>query len=256
MKTTPRLGIALLTIVRREVTRILRIWQQSLLPPLITLSLYFVIFGHIIGPRIGPMEGIHYAQYIAPGLIMMAIINNAYANVCTSFYGVRFERNIEELLVAPVPYSIILLGYVSGGVIRALFVGVEAIVITLLFVHFSIQHIVLTFITMILASVFFALAGFTNALFAKRFDDIAFIPTFVLTPLTYLGGIFYSVTMLPPMWQKVAHLNPILYLTNSFRFAMLGTSNISIYLAFAITGMAIALLTVLNLYLLKKRRRY
>lgn len=234
--------IAFQTILIKEILRFVRIWPQTLLPPAITTALYFVIFGKIIGDRIGEMGGFSYSEYIAPGLIMLTVINNSYSNVVSSFFGAKFQHYVEELQVSPVSNLLIISGYVAGGIVRGLFVGVIVTIVTLFFTPISINNIFLTIIIFFLTSSVFALAGFINAIFAESFDDIAIIPTFVLTPLTYLGGIFYSVSLLPPFWEAISYFNPILYMVNGFRYSMLGISDISI-------GWTLALLSLLLLAL-------
>jgi len=232
--------IALGTVVRREVMRILRIWSQTLLPPAITMTLYFVIFGQLIGQRIGEMaknpDGtpISYMEYIAPGLIMMSVIQNSYGNVTSSFFGAKFQRFVEEMLVSPMPSWAILTGYISGAVLRGFMVGLIVLALSLFFTRIHLYHPLVTLSTFVLAATIFALLGFVNAIFARKFDDIAIIPTFVLTPLTYLGGVFYNVTQLPSPWREISHLNPILYMVNAFRYGLLGVSDISLGWAYAI----------------------
>jgi ABC-2 type transport system permease protein len=244
--------IALKTLVVKEFHRITRIWIQTLLPPAITMSLYFVIFGSLIGKRIGQMGGFSYMEYIAPGLIMMSVITNSYGNVVSSFFGAKFARHIEEMLVSPMPASLILIGHVAGGVIRGLFVGGLVTIIALFFTDLTAVHPFITLSVVFLTAVVFALAGFINATFARKFDDIAIIPTFVLTPLTYLGGVFYSISLLPEFWQKVSMANPILYMVNGFRYGILGSSDINIGLAYIIIlGFIVALYST-ALYMLKK----
>lgn len=243
--------IAFVTILVREIRRFTRIWQQTLLPPAITITLYFVIFGTLIGPRIGSMEGFSYIEFVAPGLIMMAIITNAYGNVVSSFFGAKFGKSIEELLVSPVPNYIILIGFVMGGVARGLAVGLIVTLLSLFFTHLQVQHLLITVSVVFLTAVLFSLAGFINAVYARSFDDISIIPTFVLTPLTYLGGVFYSITMLPGFWQGVSQANPILYMINAFRYGMLGISDIHVGAAFAMIGLFILVLYVYCLHLLK-----
>lgn len=222
------------TIVIKEVTRVVRIWIQTLIPPVITMTLYFIIFGNLIGRRIGSMGGFDYMQYIAPGLIMMSVITNSYANVVSSFFGAKFGKHIEELLVSPMPNSLIILGHVAGGVLRGLMVGAVVTVIALFFTDLSVAHPLITITTVILTAVVFSLAGFINAVFARKFDDISIVPTFVLTPLTYLGGIFYSISLLPEWAQLLSKANPILYMVNAFRYGILGVSDIDIGFAYAL----------------------
>ncbi len=240
------------TIVIKEVNRFARIWIQTILPPAVSMTLYFVIFGNLIGPRIGQMDGFSYIQYIAPGIIMMSIINNAYANVVSSFFGAKFQRHIEEMLVAPIPNIIILSGYITGGVARGMMVGLVVTLVALFFTELHIEHPLIVITTVLLTSILFSLAGFINAIFANKFDDITIIPTFVLTPLIYLGGVFYSINLLPEFWQLVSKLNPILYMVNAFRYGMLGVSDINVQSAFVIISIFTVALFSLCLYLLNK----
>ncbi|HEY8009545.1 MAG TPA: ABC transporter permease [Rudaea sp.] len=240
--------IALGTVARREVVRILRIWVQTLLPPAITMTLYFIIFGKLIGSRIGQIaqgpDGtpISYVEYIAPGLIMMSVIQNAYGNITSSFFGAKFQRFVEEMLVSPMPSWAILGGYVSGAVLRGFMVGIIVLAISLFFTKIHLYHPLVTLSTFLLAAVIFALLGFVNAIYARKFDDIVIVPTFVLTPLTYLGGVFYNVAQLPSPWKEISHLNPILYMVGTFRYGLLGVSDIDLVWAYAIMfGFAIVL---------------
>ena len=235
-------AVAFRTILYKEITRFLRIWVQTILPPVITMSLYFVIFGNLIGSRIGPMEGFTYMEYIAPGLIMMAVITNAYSNVVSSFFGAKFQRHVEELLVAPIPNSLILLGFIAGGMARGLIVGALVTVVALFFADLGVHNGWVMVAVVILTAALFSLAGFVNAMFARTFDDISIVPTFVLTPLTYLGGVFYSIAL----------LNPILYMVNAFRYGILGVSDINLFTAFALILMFIVALFGISLYLLRR----
>ena len=209
----------------------MRIWVQTILPPVVSMSLYFIIFGNLIGPRIGDMNGFHYMEYIAPGIIMMSIINNSYANVVSSFFGAKFQKHIEEILVSPVPNILILCGYITGGLLRGALVGVIVTLVAMFFTDLSIHNPAVVIIVVLMTSILFSLAGFINGIFARTFDDISIIPTFVLTPLIYLGGVFYSINLLPEFWQTVSKLNPILYMVNAFRYGMLGVSDIDVYTA-------------------------
>jgi ABC-2 type transport system permease protein len=229
--------IAFRTLVTKECIRVMRIWVQTIVPPAITMTLYFIIFGSLIGRRIGSMDGYDYMQYIAPGLIMMAVITNSYGNVVSSFFGAKFARHIEEMMVSPMSNATIILGHVAGGVIRGLLVGAMVTVVALGFTHLEVQHPLVTISMVLLSSIVFSLAGFINAVFARKFDDISIIPTFVLTPLTYLGGVFYSISLLPEVWQKLSLLNPILYMVNAFRYGILGTSDIDIAHAYMIVAL-------------------
>ena len=238
-----RIGLG--TIMRREYGRIIRIWGQTLVPPAVTATLYFIIFGSLIGRRIGTMGGYDYMQYIAPGLIMMAVITNSYGNVVSSFFGAKFGKHIEELLVAPLPNWLIVIGYVSGGVIRGLLVGGVVSGVALFFTHIPVEHPLLVAGSVLLTSVVFALGGLFNAIFAKNFDQISWFPTFVLTPLTYLGGVFYSISLLPEWAQRLSYANPVLYMVNAFRHGFLGTSDVNVGFAFAImAAFAVAMFTV------------
>ena len=229
--------IAFETIVIKEVRRFARIWLQTLVPPAITIGLYFVIFGNLIGRRVGEMGGFQYMDFIVPGLIMMAVIQNSYSNVVSSFFSQKFQRSVEELLVSPVPNYIILTGFVVGGMARGLSVGVIVTLMSLFFTDLQITHPLVTVSVVLLTSMVFSLAGFINALFANNFDDISIIPTFVLTPLIYLGGVFYSVQLLPPFWQGVSGINPILYMVNTFRYGILGVSDVNVTWAFVILAL-------------------
>ncbi|STX27815.1 ABC transporter permease [Legionella beliardensis] len=244
--------IALYTIVRREVVRMFRIASQVFLPPVITTTLYFLIFGRLIGSRIGPIQGVDYISFIAPGLVMMSVITNAYGNVSTSLFSVRFQKSIEEILVSPVHNGLLLLGYIIGGIIRGFIVAILVMLVASFFMPMQIDNMLLSILVIILVSALFSLAGFTNAMIARNFDDVMLIPTFVLTPLTYLGGVFYSTNMLPLFWQKISHFNPILYMVNAIRHAMIGQEEVNVTLAMSIICVIIIALIILNLILLKK----
>jgi ABC-2 type transport system permease protein len=251
MNTSYKL-IALQTILIKEVRRFLRIWVQTLVPPVITIALYFVIFGNLIGSRIGNMGGYSYMEFIVPGLIMMAVVNNSYANVVSSFFSQKFQRSVEELLVSPVPNHIILLGFVGGGVARGLAVGLIASVISLFFSGLHMHNFLVTVAVILLSAVVFSLGGFINAVYARNFDDISIIPTFVLTPLIYLGGVFYSVQALPDAMRVVSHFNPIFYMINAFRYGVLGVSDVSVPYAFGILLLFTVSLFAFALYLLRR----
>ena len=240
------------TIARREVMRILRIWGQTLVPPAITMTLYFLIFGGLIGSRIGDMGGFSYMEFIVPGLVMMSVIQNSYGNISSSFFGAKFGRHIEELLVSPMPNWVILLGYVAGAVLRGLLVGIIVLVIAMFFTTVRVPHPFVTITTVLLGATIFSLAGFVNAAYAKKFDDIAIVPTFILTPLTYLGGVFYSVKLLPDWAQVLTHLNPIFYMVNAFRFGLLGTSDVPLWISYALMIGFVVALGALGLWLLKR----
>jgi ABC-2 type transport system permease protein len=247
--------VAFYTILRREIRRFMRIWPQTLLPPVITMVLYFVIFGQLIGSRIGTMSGLPYIQFVAPGLIMMSVITNSYSNVVSSFFGSKFQKNIEELLVSPVPNWIILLGYIAGGMCRGLGVGILVTLLALYFTSFGIHSIPVTIAIVLMTSLMFSIAGLINAIFASNFDDISIIPTFVLTPLTYLGGVFYSINLLGDFWRDVSMFNPILYMVNAFRFGISGITDINIIWSFSMVGLASVILFLFALHLLEKGSR-
>jgi len=244
--------IAFSTIVRKEVRRFVRIWVQTLVPPVITISLYFVIFGSLIGSRIGQMGGYSYMEFIVPGLILMSVINNAYANVVSSFFSQKFQRNIEELLVSPVPNYVILIGFVVGGSARGLAIGLIASVVAMFFSGFYMHNIFIAVAVVLLSSVVFSLGGFINAIYANKFDDITIIPTFVLTPLIYLGGVFYSIDLLPDFWRALSHVNPMFYMVDAFRYGILGISDVNIIYALLILLVFVVGLFVFALFLLHK----
>ncbi|PVZ70458.1 ABC transporter permease [Pelagibaculum spongiae] len=243
---------AFLTLLRKEIDRITRIWPQTLLPPVITMSLYFVIFGNLIGSRIGQMDGFSYIEYIVPGLIMMSVVTNSYANVVSSFFGAKFGKHIEELIVSPMPAYLILLGYMAGGCFRGLLVGLIVTGVSMFFTDLQVHNLGITFSVLLLTSMLFSLGGFVNATFANKFDDISIVPTFILTPLTYLGGVFYSIKMLPDFWQTVSHFNPMLYIVNAFRFGILGVSDINAYLALSLIALLTVLMFCLCLWMLNR----
>ncbi|MDM7482317.1 MAG: ABC transporter permease [Halomonas sp.] len=220
--------VALWTLVLKEIKRFTRIWPQTLLPPSITMAMYFIIFGSLIGSRIGEMDGFSYMDFIVPGLIMMSVITNSYSNVASSFFSNKFQRSVEEMMVSPMPNSVILSGFILGGMARGLGVGLIVTLVSLLFTRLTVEHPLLTILVVVLTSALFSIGGFINALLANKFDDISIVPTFILTPLTYLGGVFYSISMLPDFWQGVSMLNPILYMVNVFRYGFLGVSDIPV----------------------------
>jgi len=226
--------------------------HRFFLPPVITTFLYFLIFGSLIGKRIGDVDGVDYALFIAPGLIMMSVITNAYGNVSTSLYSVRFQRSVEEMLVSPMHNGLLLLGYTLGGILRGLIVAILVYLVSCFFIRFSIHQICFSLFVVLLVSAIFSLAGFTNAMLARNFDDVMLIPTFVLAPLTYLGGVFYSTSMLSPFWQKVTHFNPILYMVNALRHTIIGREEVSITLSMGIIMGMLVFLVLINLWLLKK----
>ena len=240
------------TIMIREFLRFIRIWLQTVIPPAITVALYFIIFGELIGSQIGDIDGFAYIDYIVPGLILMSVISNSYANCVSSFFSSKFHKSVEEMLVAPLPNYVIVAGYVSGGMLRGIVVGIVVTAVAMMFTKIQIHSYSITLIVFVLTSVLFALGGLINAIYAKTFDDITVIPTFILTPLTYLGGIFYSIKMLPEFWQNISLANPILYMINAFRYGLLGISDIDLTMAFVIIILFIVALFVFALYLFNK----
>ncbi|QJC35908.1 ABC transporter permease [Enterobacteriaceae endosymbiont of Donacia sparganii] len=244
--------IALYTISKKEINRFMRIWIQTLIPPIITISLYFIIFGNLINLHIDKILGFSYIQFIIPGLIMMSIINNSYSNVASSFFGAKFQHYIEELLIAPVPTNIIILGYISGGIIRSIIICITLTLISAFFISLHIYSWIFFIIIVILTSILFSIAGLLNAIFAKNFDDISFIPTFILTPLTYLGGVFYSTSILPIFWQQLLKINPIYYIISGFRYSFLGIHTISLFLTINFLIIFIIILYILTFILLEK----
>ena len=244
--------ICLYTIARRETTRIFRIWVQTLVPPVITMTLYFIVFGSFIGSQLSGIKGFEYMAFFAPGLIMMSIITNSYTNTVSSFFSTKFQKNIEEMLVSPTPDWVIVLGYVSGGVIRGLSVGLLVSLVSLIFIRLPMHSLVYTVLFAFLTSFVFALAGMINGIFAQKFDDISIIPTFVITPLTYLGGVFYSISLLPDFWQMISKANPIIYMIDGFRYGFLGVADMSVTTGLGMLLFFAVVLFSINLYLLKK----
>ncbi|HEV2614738.1 MAG TPA: ABC transporter permease [Gammaproteobacteria bacterium] len=250
--TVYRPWIAFSALLRSEVRRFMRIWTQTLLPSVITMVLYFVIFGNLVGSQLKAIDGFTYMQYITPGLVMMSVVTNSYLNTVSSFYFLRFQRSMDELVISPMSNLVILLGFVLGGTIRGLLVGALVLIVGLFFAHLALTHIFLMVFTAFLAAMMFSLMGLLNGMYARSFDDISIIPTFVLTPLTYLGGVFYSIHMLSPFWQKISYLNPILYIVNALRYGLLGVTDIPIYYGLSMMVMFVAVLFAVNLRLLNK----
>jgi len=246
---------AFMTILRKEIRRYTRIWTQTLLPSAITMSLYFVIFGSLIGSRIGEMGGFTYMEFVVPGLIMMAIVTNSYSNVVSSFFGSKFNHSVEELLVSPTPNYIILLGYVVGGVSRGLLVAIVVTLVSFFFTRLQIHSYLIVLVIVLMTSTLFALAGFINAVYANSFDDISIIPTFVLTPLIYLGGVFYSMDLLPEFWANVSKLNPLVYVVNAFRYGVLGVSDVSLPFAFGMIALFTTIAFAYSMHLLNTGKR-
>ena len=244
--------IGLYTIVRRELIRMFRIASQVFLPPVITTMLYFLIFGAVMGGRIGPIEGVSYTLFIAPGLVMMAVITNAYSNVSTSLFSVRFQKSVEEVLISPMHYSLILLGYTLAGILRGVMVAVLVFLVAFFFLDIDFKTLPMTLVIVVLVAALFSLAGFTNGMLARNFDDVALVPTFILAPLTYLGGVFYSTSMLPPMWKHLTYFNPIFYMVNALRHAMIGQEEVNMVLAMSLICLMVVFLIGLNLLLLKR----
>jgi ABC-2 type transport system permease protein len=247
--------VAFMTIVRKEIRRYLRIWTQTLLPSAITMSLYFVIFGSLIGSRIGEMGGFSYMQFVVPGLIMMAIVTNSYSNVVSSFFGSKFNHSVEELLVSPIPNYVILMGYVVGGVTRGVLVAVVVTIVSLLFTELHIHSYFVVVVIVLMTATLFSLAGFINAVYANSFDDISIVPTFILTPLIYLGGVFYSMDLLPEFWANVSRLNPLVYVVNAFRYGVLGVSDVSLPFALGMIALFTAAAFAFSMHLLNSGKR-
>lgn len=245
---------ALKSLAVKETNRYLRIWVQTLVPPVITTSLYFVIFGNLIGGRIGDMAGFSYMEFIVPGLIMMSVITSSYANVSSSFFSQKFQKNIEEILVAPVPTHIIIWGFVIGGIGRSVLVGALVTIISLFFVPLHVYSWLIIIITLLMTSILFSLAGLLNGIFAQSFDDVSIVPTFVLQPLTYLGGVFYAISMLPPFWQAVSKINPIVYMISGFRYGFLGVMDVSIVVSMSVLVLFIVVLYSICWYLIDRGR--
>jgi ABC-2 type transport system permease protein len=247
--------VAFITILSKEIRRYTRIWTQTLLPPAITMSLYFVIFGALIGSRIGTMGGFSYMEFVVPGLIMMAIVTNSYANVVSSFFGSKFNHSVEELLVSPTPNYVILMGYVLGGVSRGIMVAVIVTVVSLFFTNLHIHSYFVVVVIVLMTSTLFALAGFINAVYANSFDDISIVPTFILTPLIYLGGVFYSMDLLPEFWANVSKLNPLVYVVNAFRYGVLGVSDVSLPFSFGMIALFTVIAFSYSMHLLNSGKR-
>ena len=232
--TTEKMWIAYMTVMRKELVRIFRIWAQTILPPVVTTSLYFIVFGTFIGSQLAPIQGLSYIQFIVPGLIMMSVITSSYMNTVSNFYFAKFMRNIDEMLVSPMPDWLVIAGFISGGVMRGLIVGFFVLLVSLFFSHLAIYNFAVLVAAVVMTSVLFSLAGLINGVYAKGFDGISIVPTFVLTPLTYLGGIFYSISQFPPFWQKVSLFNPILYMVNAFRYGFFGVSDVPVWICFGV----------------------
>jgi ABC-2 type transport system permease protein len=242
------------TIVRKELVRLFRIWSQTLLPPIITTGLYFLIFGKFIGSQVAPMSGVSYMEFIVPGLVLMTAINSAFMNTAFSFYSAKFQKTIEEVMVSPTPYLVVVLGHITGGVLRALITALLVMGLALFFTSLSVHSVLVTFAFIFLTALLFSLAGLVNGVFATSFDTVSIVPTFVLTPLTYLGGVFYSVSLLPPLWQEVSRWNPIFYMVNGFRYGMLGVSDTNVLFSFGILSALCIALIAINWFLFKTGR--
>ena len=241
-----------LTLAGREFRRVIRIWKQTLVPPIITTTLYFLIFGKLIGGRIGEMNGVSYMQFIAPGLVMMTAITASYVNTASSFFLSKFTRTYEELLVSPLSSHDIIWGYIIGSMMRGGLAGILVMLVSLCFVSFDIHSWAMILLTLMMTTIAFALGGFINAIYAKTFDDVGIIPTFVLTPLTYLGGVFYSISLLPEFWQTVSKFNPIVYMVNGFRYGFLGVSDVPVIYTFGVLLLFIVVLYSIAFSLMEK----
>lgn len=242
------------TIVRKEVVRLFRIWTQTFLPPVITTSLYFLIFGKFIGSQVKAIDGVSYMQFIVPGLVMMAVIMQSFMNSAFTFYMAKFQRTLEEVAVSPTPYIIVILGHVSAAVLRGMITAIVILLVALFFTPLHVHSFALTFLFIFLSALLFSLAGLINGVFANSFDTVQIFPTFVLTPLTYLGGVFYSVHLLPPFWQAVSYANPIVYMINGFRYGLLGVSDTSVFASFAVLAVLVVMMIGANWYIFKTGR--
>ncbi len=240
------------TLLRKESTRFLRIWSQTLLPPVINQSLYFIVFGSFIGSQVSDINGVSYMAFLVPGLVMMSVINSSFSNVVSSFFGNKFQRSIEELMVSPTPNSVIIAGYASGGVLRGIIVGTLVFMISFAFVRPNVEHLLIVILFVFLTALVFALGGLVNGIFAKKFDDVSIFSTFILTPLTYFGGVFYSIRDLPIFWQNISKANPILYMIDGFRYGFYGQSDFDIRLSISLLIAFTIILVALNAHLLKK----
>jgi ABC-2 type transport system permease protein len=237
--------IAYKTIVTKEILRFARIWVQTIIPPVITTSLYLLIFGGLMGGRIGQMQGIDYLHFIVPGIILMTVIMQSYANTVSSFFMTKYNNSFEELLVSTTPNWVILMGFVSGGIARGFFVGLAVTFTISFFVEIQTYNLLIIAVTFLLTSVMFSLAGFINAVFARTFDDISIVPNFVLLPLTYLGGMFYSIDILPSFWRSVSAFNPIYYMMDAFRLGFLGIGSVELWKAFLVPVIMIVILALI-----------
>lgn len=244
--------IGLYTLLKAQIKRTCRLWVQVLVPPIITTALYFMIFGKIMGARIGSIDGISYIEYITPGLIMMAVVNNAFSHVTAVLFGARFQHSIEELLVSPMTNLAILTGYVLGGVIRAFIVGFFVLLVACFFARVQIDHPLLALAVCFIAAVLMALVAFINSVLARTFDDISIIPTFILTPMSYLGGVFYSIHLLPTLWRTISMFNPLLYLINAFRYAFFGVADVAFGTALTVISATALMLAIVCLQMMNK----
>ena len=240
------------TIVRKDVVRIFRIWPQTFLPSIITSVLYFLVFGKVLGGRIGDIGGHLYITFVVPGLVMLAVVTNSFSNVATTFFQAKFfARNIDEILVSPTPPWVIIAGYVAGGMVRGITIGLLVIIVAAFFSPLPLTHPFIILLFLILSSLIFSLAGLVNGIYAKSFDGITIVPTFVLTPLVYLGGVFYSAQALPPLWQKFTFADPIFYLVDGFRVGFMGFSDVSLGISLAVLGTLTAILIAINWYFIR-----
>ena len=244
------IAIVLYTLLRREILRFMRIWIQTLLPPAVTTMLYCVIFGELVGRQLMGVGSYSYMEYIIPGLILMTVITNSYSNVVTSFYSTRFHKNIEEMLISPMPAYVLMIGFVAGGMARGLVVGLVVWVVSLTFATLPFPNLGLTFVVLLLTSAVFSVAGLINGIYARSFDGISIIPTFILMPLTYLGGVFYSVEILPEFWRNITLFNPIFYMIDVFRHGSMGFSDVDVLQSLIILTACLIVLATACLQLL------
>lgn len=244
--------IGLYTMVRKDALRIVRIWSQTLLPPVITTALYFSIFGGFIGSQVAPIQGYTYMQFIAPGLIMMTIITSAYTNTVFTFYVAKWWHTLDEILVSPMPSWAVMAGFLAGGLVRAALTGALVTIVALFFTDLALTHAGVLFGAAFLTALIFSFLGIINAVYAKTMDGISIVPNFVLTPLTYLGGVFYSVTLLPPLFAQLSLANPILYMVSAFRYGFLGIADIPVATSFAVMGAAALFVLLWTMVLFRK----
>jgi len=237
--------ISYYTLVRKDIVRIVRIWPQTLLPSMITSTLYFLIFGTVLGSRIGQFGDVDFIDFVVPGLIMLAVVTNSFSNVAFVVFSSKFfSRSIDEILVSPTPPWVIVAGYISGGIVRGTLVGFLVLAVSIPFAGFHVDNFLIVILFLLLTSAALSLGGLLNGIHAQSIDGINIIPTFVLTPLIYLGGVFYSIEILPEFWQPISLANPLFYIVDGFRYGMLGIVDTSLWTSLAVLGGLAAALAV------------